>query len=139
MKIGEAAGITDNSCTTVGEPCVAEMEHRLSDRATFAIRANLVGLREVFTGTGTTDGPGFDDFLVAAGHPDVATRMTASLDGAITAANALPDSFTTALTSNYQQVVGTHTAVKAFTDDLKSQFLTLLALEIPDDVATDND
>jgi hypothetical protein len=28
---------------------------------------------------------------------------------------------------------------KLFTDDLKSQFLTVLGLDIPDDVATDND
>ena len=30
-------------------------------------------------------------------------------------------------------------AIVAFTDDLKSQFLTVLALEIPNDVAADND
>ena len=35
--------------------------------------------------------------------------------------------------------VATYRAIDMFTDDLKSQFLTLLALEIPDDVAGDND
>jgi hypothetical protein len=51
----------------------------------------------------------------------------------------LPDSFLTALSTNLDSVVAVHAAVRTFTDDLKSQFLTLLALEIPDDVATDND
>jgi hypothetical protein len=94
----------------------------------------------VFTGTTPAgDGPAFDDFLIAVGSSDVATRMTASLDNAIAKANALPDSFLGALSTNYQAIVATHAAVKLFTDDLKSQFLTVLALEIPDDVAADND
>ena len=41
--------------------------------------------------------------------------------------------------SDYAKVVATHAAVRDFTNDLKSQFLTVLALEIPDDAATDND
>jgi hypothetical protein len=140
MKLAEAAGIAVNACQTVQTPCEREVELRYADRSTFAIRANLVALREAFTGTTVSStGPGFDDFLIALGHQDVADRMTASLDGAITAANALPDSFLSALSTSYSQVVATHAATKAFTDDLKSQFLTLLALEIPDDVATDND
>jgi predicted lipoprotein len=140
MKLGQTAGIAMNVCDAMQEPCVAEVESRFADRGTFAIRANLTATRQVFTGTTTdTEGPSFDDFLVALGHQDVATRMVTNLDAAIAAADALPDSFLSALSTSYTQVVATHAATKAFTDDLKSQFLTLLALEIPDDVATDND
>jgi hypothetical protein len=146
MKLAESAGIAVNACGTVQEPCVREVELRFSDRATFAIRTNLVTLREAITGTvasgnggAAVDGPGFDDFLIAVGQPDVAARMTSELDAAIAKANALPDSFLGALASNYASVVDTHVAVKDFTNDLKSQFLTLLALDIPDDVASDND
>jgi len=139
MKLGEAAGITINVCGTVDEPCLREVEHALSDRASFSIRTNLVALREVFTGTAAVDGPGFDDFLIGVGHAEVAERMTTLIDAAIAAANALPDSYLTALASDYAKVVATHTAVKEITDNLKTQFVTLLNLEIPDDVATDND
>jgi predicted lipoprotein len=140
MKLAEAAGIAVNACGTVQEPCVREVELRFADRASFAIRTNLVTLREAVTGTTpTADGPGFDDFLIAVGQPDVAARMTAELDDAIAKANALPDSFLTALTTDYAAVVAAHAALKLFTNDLKSQFLTLLALDIPDDVASDND
>lgn len=140
MKLAESAGIAVNSCNTVQEPCVREVELRFADRATFAIRANLDATRRVFTGdTDAGTGIGFDDFLVMVGHEELATRMTANLDGAIAAAAALPDSFLTALDTDYASVVAAHAAVKAFTDDLKSQFLTVLALEIPDDVAADND
>jgi predicted lipoprotein len=140
MKLGESSGIADNACGTVQTPCVREVELRYADRATFAIRANLAALRQVITGTSpTADGPGFDDFMRAVGQPELADRMVADLDAAVAAANALPDSFLTALDTDYAKVVAAHTALRNFTDELKSQFLTVLALEIPNDVATDND
>lgn len=151
MKIGEAAGLAVNTCGSVEMPCLREVELALSDRGSFAIRANLAALRQVFTGTAPAgDGPGFDDFLRALGQPAVADRMTASLDNAIAKAAMLPDAYAAALTTDrngdasvtaadYPEIVAAHAAIKAFTDDLKSQFLTVLALDIPDDVATDND
>jgi uncharacterized protein len=140
MKLAEAAGIAVNACGTVQEPCLREVELRFADRATTAIRINLTTLREAITGTtAAIDGPGFDDFLIAVGQPDVAARMTAELDAAIAKATALPESFVGALTTNYAAIVDSHAALKLFTNDLKSQFLTLLALDIPDDVASDND
>jgi predicted lipoprotein len=140
MKLGEPAGITANACGTVQEPCLREVEHLYADRATTAIRINLETQRRVFTGTTPDgDGPGFDDFLRALGAGDVADRMTASYDAAIAAAAAIPDSYLAALESDRDAIVAAHAATKLITDDLKSQFLTVLALEIPDDVATDND
>lgn len=147
MKLGEAAGITmSNSCGTMNMPCLIEVELRFADRATQAIRANLAALREGFTGSRpasggvtATDGPGFDDFLVEVGHPELAETMITTLDAAIAKANALPESFLSALANEYSAVVDTHAAVKLFTNDLKSQFLTVLALDIPDEVASDND
>jgi uncharacterized protein len=136
MKLAEPAAIAANVCTAVGTYCLEEVELRLSDRATFAIRANLDALKQVFSGV---DGIGFDDFLRSVGQDAMADRMTANLDGAIAKANALPDSFVTTLQTNRQAVVDTHAALTLFTDDLKTQFLTVLALDIPDDVAADND
>lgn len=141
MKLGEAAGIVlGNVCGTINEPCIREVELRYADRATFAIRLNLATLREGITGTtATSDGPGFDDFLTGVGHPELAASMTADLDAAVAKAASLRDSFLDALANDYATVVDTHAAVKLFTNDLKSQFLTVLALDIPDDVASDND
>lgn len=140
MKLAEAAGIAVNACDVVQAPCLREVELRFSDRATSALRQNLLALREVFTGSvASGHGPGFDDFLIAVGHAELAERMVGSLDAAIARAAELPETFVGALASDYAKVVALHAAVRAFTDDLKSQFLTVLALEIPDDAATDND
>lgn len=140
MKLAEPAGIAANVCNAVQTPCLQEVELRYSDRLSFAIRANLRALHQAFTGKAASiDGPSFDDFLRAVGQAELADRMTANLDAAIAQADALPASFVTALQTNYPAIVATHAAVTAFTNDLKSQFLTVLALDIPDDVAADND
>ncbi|MBE7453944.1 MAG: imelysin family protein [Kofleriaceae bacterium] len=140
MKLGEAAGITINACGTIEEPCLREVEHRFADHSTPALRVNLRALRAAFTGTTAgADGPGFDDYLTAVGAPEVAARMTASIDAAIALADDLPASFLTTLTTDRARVVALHAATKAITDDMKSQFLTVLGLDIPDDVAGDND
>lgn len=131
MKIGEAAGIQINACGTIEEPCLREVEHLYADHAIPAIRANLRGLADVW--------PGFDEHLRAVGAVELADRMSASLDGAIAAADAVPDSFLGALSDDRDLVVALHVAIKVFTDDQKSQFLTVLGLEIPDDIAADND
>lgn len=136
MKLAQPAGIVDNACATVQEPCLREVEHPDADHGTFAIRANLAALKAVFTGG---EGLGFDDLLRAAGAAELADRMIANLDAGIAAAAAIDDSLVSALSSDYADVVAAHAALRVITDDLKTQFLTVLALEIPDDVATDND
>jgi uncharacterized protein len=136
MKLAQPAGIVDNACATVQEPCLREVEHLEADHGTFAIRINLAALKAVFMGG---EELGFDDLLRAAGSNELADRMIANLDAAIAAAAAIDDSFVSALSSDYTDVVAAHGALRAITDDLKTQFLTVLALEIPDDVATDND
>ena len=140
MKVAEAAGIAMNACGTVGEPCLREVESPLADRESFAIRADLAALEQAFTGTTPAgDGPGFDDLLRGLGQGELGDRMAAKIDAAIVAADALPDSFIGALTTDYQKVVDMHAALSLFTDDLKTQFVTVLALDRPDEVAADND
>jgi predicted lipoprotein len=139
MKLGEAAGIVINSCGTIEEPCLREAEHRFADRGSPAIRINLRALRDVFTGDHGGGGLGFDDYLIAVGAADVATRMTTNLDAVVAAADALPDGYLAALTTDRARVVALHAATKLVTDDMKSQFLTVLGLDIPADVAGDND
>lgn len=136
MKLGEPAGIADNSCATVQEPCLADIEARVSGHSKQNIRANLDGFRLVFTGG---EGLGFDDFLVAVNAADLATQMLADVDAAIAAVDAIPGTLEEAVQNDRDAVVAAHTAVRVVTDNLKSQFLTVLALDIPDAVATDND
>ena len=145
MKLGQPAGIVINICNTVQEPCLDELESPFARHSRENIAANLTAFDMIFHGYGPGQSPddpgaiGFDDFLVAGGGDALATTMTADIRAAIAASEAIPGSLATALGDDYPSVVATHTAVKIVTDNLKSQFLTILGLDLPDGAAGDND
>jgi predicted lipoprotein len=144
-KLAEPAGITLNSCNTVQEPCLAELESAFAHHSRENIVANLRGFAMLFRGNGLdqppdmSDGLGFEDYLRAAGADALADAMAADLATAVSAAEALPGTLDQSLISDYPAVVEVHTRIKAVTDNLKSQFLTVLGLDIPDSAAGDND
>lgn len=144
MKLAEPAGIAQNRCGVVQEACTDELESPWARRSRENLLANLRGLRMLFTGDGEqpgSEGTGFDDFLRARGASELATAMLANIDAALAAIEAIPAPMHDALQDDagYQRVASAHAAVKAVTDDLKSQFLTVLGLELPDSAAADND
>jgi hypothetical protein len=65
--------------------------------------------------------------------------MQAGLDDAIAKVEAIPGTLAEAVTASPTAVADAHTAMKGVTDLMKSQFLSILGLEIPDAVAGDND
>lgn len=145
MKLGEPAGIVVNICSAIQEPCTDELESQFARHSKQNVAANLVAFDMIFRGYGPEQSPddtgtiGFDDFLVAAGGDALATTMIADTLAAAEATAIISDPLSTALTDDYQSVVDAHTAVKAITDNLKSQFLTVLGLDLPDSAAGDND
>jgi predicted lipoprotein len=136
MKIAEPAGIVPNACGLAGTVCPAELESPHAPHGKENVLANLRAFRAVFTGG---DGLGFDDFLAAVNAAELSTTMLADLDAAVAAVEAIPGDLGTAAVDAPEAVAAAHAAVKRVTDNLKSQFLTVLSLDIPDDVAADND
>ena len=133
-KLAVPAGI-DPSCTK--DTCPESVESRWAGFSREEVRANLEGFRALFTGG--TDGLGFDDWLVARGAAELAAQLVAEIDAALAAVDAIPGSFDSALASNPESVRAVHTALKSVTDLLKSQFVTVLNLSVPDEGAADND
>jgi predicted lipoprotein len=145
MKLAEPAGITLNSCNTVQEPCLDELESVFAHYSRENVIGNLRGYAMLFHGSGPDqplDQPGalgFEDFLRAAGADALADSMAGDLAAAMALAEAMPGTLAQALASDYPAVVELHARIKAVTDNLKSQFLTVLGLDIPDSAAGDND
>jgi uncharacterized protein len=135
-KLGRPAGITVGSCATLGAPCPQDVEAPWSAHSKENIAANLRGFQAIFTGG---EGVGFDDFLVAAGAPELAARMGADVTAAIAAVEAIPGTLATAVTASPGEVRVAYDAVKQVTDSLKSQFLTVLALDLPNELGDDTD
>lgn len=141
MKLGQPAGIADNSCAAVEEPCAQDLESRVSGHSKENVIRNLEAFRMMYSGDvpPAEGGLGFDDFLVGLGAGELAEAMASDIDAAIAAAGAIPGTMEEALTSDRESVADAYGRVKAVTDALKSQFLTVLGLDIPDGAAGDND
>ncbi len=134
-KLAPPAGLhTDCLANT----CPELQESRWADASKEHVLVNLIAARQVFLG-GTAAGVGFDDFLHAVGASELAVEMTTALDGAIAAVEAIPGTLTEALRSDPQVVRDAYIALKVFTDDLKADFVTVLALRIGQEGAGDND
>jgi predicted lipoprotein len=141
MKLAEPAGIAVNVCNTMGEPCPDELESPRARHSKENVIANLRGFQMLFLGQGPggVDGAGFDDFLRSVDAGALADQMAAALVTAIAAVEAIPGSMEDALQSDYEAVAAAHAGVKGVTDILKTQFLTVLGLDLPDGGASDND
>lgn len=134
-KLAPPAGLHPDCLAST---CPELQESRWADASKEHILANLIAAQQVFLG-GTSAGVGFDDFLHAVGASALAVEMTTELEDAIAAVEAIPGSFTDALNTDPQSVRDAHAAVKEFTDNLKSSFVTTLSLRIGQEGAGDND
>lgn len=133
MKVGAPAGLT-----CMASPC--EVESPFAQNSLQHVRANLVGVQQVFFG-GEPDGdaPGFDDLLSSLGSTELATRMSGNLANAISAVDALGQPLSTAVAEDVSTVVALHDAIKLVTDDLKTEFFAVVDCESLDTGPVDND
>lgn len=109
-------------------------------QAVQALRANLRSFQRLFEGCGGDGaGVGFDDWLIAAGHGDLAADMIAAWKAAQAAADAFPP-FHEATTGDF---LALHASVKGLSDLIKNEFLagagSPLNLSPPAGVEGDND
>lgn len=137
LKTARPAGLT--GCETATCPEALESVH--ARRSKLHIRNNLVGFRKIFTGCGEDfQGLGFDDMLYAVGSPELGERLDQAIVAAIAAVDAIEeDSLADALEGDLDSVVSLHAALKAITDLMRTQFVSILDLELPKRIEGDND
>ncbi|PAY00934.1 peptidase M75 [Pseudoalteromonas sp. HM-SA03] len=123
------------------EACPEAVESPLSEHSKENLLANIRAFRKIFTGNGqdAENTLGFDDFLDAEDGSDVKERMLAGLADAEATLLAMDASLKVELAGSTEQVTQAHTDVKKVTDDLKTEFIEKLALELPQTSAGDND
>lgn len=136
LKIGRPLGLLECDTAT----CPELVESLFARRSRDHIKNNLIGFRRVFAGCAEGEDVGLDDLLAALGAGDLAARMTADTDAAIAAADALPSSdVAVAILQDPAKVLALHAAIKKITNELKTQFATVLDVELPKTVEGDND
>jgi uncharacterized protein len=127
-------------CLNTPDPCPDRVESRYALASTDDIRQNLVAFRRLFQGCGAANsGLGFDDWLVAVGASGVSDRILDALTGAEASVAALNPPLEAAVLADPARLRAVHTAVKRLTDILKTEFVTVLDLELPSATIGDND
>lgn len=132
-KLSIPAGFSAECATP---PCLEALESPHALRSREHILANLHGLRAIYLGG---DGLGFDDLLRGMSADALADDMTARINAAITAVEAIPGTLESAIVSGAPEVQSAFDAIRAITDLLKTQFVSVLDLELPQRAEGDND
>jgi predicted lipoprotein len=128
----------DVTCPT--ERCPDQVEALYARTSVDHIAQNLRGFRKLFQGCADGNaGFGFDDWLVAVGAGDVATRMLAGLDGADAVVASLDAPLELLIVNDPARVQAASDAIKRITDLLKTEFMTALNIERPPGTPGDND
>jgi uncharacterized protein len=137
IKLATPLGLSPECTATV---CPDAVESRYTELSVAYLRENLVGFRRLFQGCGPDyAGIGFDDWLRDAGAGDLAERMLSNLADVDAALAAVPGSLAQALVNNRELPLAIHTATKSVTDELKTDLVTVLNLELPAASEGDND
>jgi hypothetical protein len=120
---------------------IERLESRFAKQSKQHIRQNLVMFRRLLLGAEPgTDGLGFDDLLRHRGADGLADDVQTLVDAAIATVDTIEETtLLQALSDDPESVRAVHAAVKAVTDRLKSQFMSVLDLEPPNNGPTDND
>ena len=135
------------------------LEFVYADAARDAVHNNLIGALAIMNGTGGNGG--LEDYLVAAGQSALAAEMITELNTAIASSSdtEITQSFRAIMTAatgpndvstcinadaetavtDLEKLCSLDNEVKAFTDDLKGQFVLTLGFTVPSDAEGDND
>jgi len=133
-KLAIPLGLLANSCDA--SVCPEEVESPYSQNSFNNIVNNLIGFKKLLTGEGTF---GFTDYLIDVGDQVIADSMLENTNRAINELSGVEVTLTQALNTDSTPATQTHTNVKAITDQLKTDFINSLALELPATSAGDND
>lgn len=129
-KLGAPAGL-------YADAPLERPEGSFSLNATALIQENLRGFRDLFFGCNGA-GLGFDDWLIEAGHQELADEMATALDHAESAVNAFPELSST----TPEQLAELHAEIKKVTSLLKSDLFgqgSPIGLTLPSSVEGDTD
>ena len=136
-KLGIPLGVSPDCVSGL---CPESLESRFAHVSTANIRQNYLGFRRLFQGCGGNyTGLGFDDWLDAVGASDLRGRMLTALDAAQKAIDALDPPLEISITQHTDRVWAVYAALKQLTDLLKSEFATVLNLDLPVGAGSDND
>ncbi len=137
MKLAKLLGLSED-CPELS--CPDALESPFAEHGLANVDANLAMFDAVFHGA--DDGLGFDDLLTDMGAGALASEMSAAIAAAKQAVEAVAasgNSFTQLIATNPDALLPIHDTLRALGLLLKTQFLSVLDLELPERAEGDND
>jgi uncharacterized protein len=136
MKLATPAGLRD--CTTA--TCPEALEHPFANASGDAAMANLQAFGALLNGAPWgEEGTGFLDLLTAAGATELVAEISLRYDDAVAVMQPLQGNMETLLVTDPAIVVTGHDGVKALLDLFKTEFISILDLDLPQRAEGDND
>jgi uncharacterized protein len=137
-KIAKPAGFVPGCAAP---PCLADVESPWAKRSKEHIRNNLIGFDRLLRGCAADfSGLGWDDLLTAVGDPAFVTKLVNATAEARAALDALQQpSFEEDLQKDMPGVQRLYDAFRVIVSIMKTEFVTVLDLELPKRVEGDND
>jgi predicted lipoprotein len=129
MKVAPPAGLMSTCTETV---CPELRESQWANVSVAHVRENLDGFARIHLA-------GFDPLLREKGATELADEMATALQAAQDAFAGLDDSLVVVLEQDPQAAVAAHDALRAFVQLFRTQFLSVLDLELPKRAEGDND
>lgn len=138
MKLASPLGIstTSNFSDCDADICPELRESKWANISLAAIWENLAQFEELYFGA---EGDGFDDLLREIGAGEVADNMEDHLRTANLAFDEIDGLLVDALTSDRDDVDAFYVEVQEIVSLFKTQFVNVLALELPNRAAADGD
>lgn len=138
MKLASPLGVstTSNFSDCDADACPELRESRWANLSLAAISENLAQFEELYFGA---EGDGFDDLLREIGAAEVADEMEDHLRTARVAFDAIDGALVDALVNDREDVAAFYVESQEIVSLFKTQFVNVLALELPNRAAADND
>ncbi len=153
LKLGVPTGLNTDCSALV---CPEALESARSNASIQNVVDNLKAFKILYTGNG---GLGFDDIIVAEGFPEVASNITRLVDDAIVFAESIDEAASAQIAAmlaandssecangaanpdgmGTPSVCRLHGYLKRITDVLRSDFITIVNVDLPDRSQADND
>ena len=135
-KIGHILGGQDCSY----ELCLEDVEGVLSDKSLIWLQSNLQGFRALFT---ANDGLGFDQILIDSGYENISMEVLEQLNTLDLQLTELVEeydgSLVQAVEAEPERVEQVYEDLSVITGFLRVEMAAIFQLEIPIEVAGDND
>ena len=138
MKLGKPAGFNPGCAAP---PCVADVESPWAHRSKEHLKNNLVGFDRLLRGCGVDGaGLGWDDLLTAVGDGALAKKLTDALGVSRALLDALKEpTLEDDLVKDAAGVKALYDSLRVIVVLLKTEFISVLDLELPKRVEGDND